>query len=55
MFIYSLKASTLKFIAIVVISIGLLITLISVIPQGLILFTPLPIRAETEPKSITGI
>ena len=34
MFIYSLKASTLKFIAVVVISIGLLITLISVIPNG---------------------
>ena len=34
MFIYSLKASTLKFIAVVVISIGLLITLISVIPVG---------------------
>lgn len=32
MFIYSLKASTLKFIAVVIISIGLLITLISVIP-----------------------
>ena len=34
MFIYSLKASTLKFIAVVIISIGLLITLISVIPSG---------------------
>jgi len=34
MFIYSLKASTLKFIAVVVISIGLLITLISIIPGG---------------------
>ena len=34
MFIYSLKASTLKFIAVVVISIGLLITLISIIPSG---------------------
>ncbi|MCL1858434.1 MAG: DUF4830 domain-containing protein [Oscillospiraceae bacterium] len=34
MFIYSLKASTLKFIAVVVISIGLLITLISIIPNG---------------------
>ena len=34
MFIYSLKASTLKFIAVVVISIGLLITLVSVIPTG---------------------
>ncbi|MCL2773211.1 MAG: DUF4830 domain-containing protein [Oscillospiraceae bacterium] len=33
MFIYSLKASTLKFIAVVVISIGLLITLISIIPN----------------------
>jgi hypothetical protein len=33
MFIYSLKASTLKFIAVVVISIGLLITLISIIPS----------------------
>ena len=32
MFIYSLRASTLKFIAVVVISIGLLITLISLIP-----------------------
>ena len=32
MFIYSMKASTLKFIAVVIISIGLLITLISVIP-----------------------
>ena len=34
MFIYSLKASTLKFIAVVVISIGILITLISIIPGG---------------------
>lgn len=34
MFIYSLKASTLKFIAVVIISIGLLITLISVIPSS---------------------
>jgi hypothetical protein len=34
MFVYSLKASTLKFIAVVVISIGLLITLISIIPNG---------------------
>ena len=34
MFIYSLKASTLKFIAVVIISIGLLITLISIIPTG---------------------
>ena len=34
MFIYSLKASTLKFIAVVVISIGLLITLVSIIPNG---------------------
>lgn len=34
MFIYSLRASTLKFIAVVIISIGLLITLISVIPSG---------------------
>ena len=34
MFIYSLKASTLKFIAVVIISIGLLITLITVIPSG---------------------
>ena len=34
MFIYSFKASTLKFIAVVVISIGILITLISVIPTG---------------------
>ena len=34
MFIYSLKASTLKFIAVVVVSIGLLITLISIIPNG---------------------
>ena len=34
MFIYSLKASTLKFIAVVIISIGLLITLISIIPGG---------------------
>jgi hypothetical protein len=34
MFIYSLKASTLKFIAVVIISIGLLITLISIIPSG---------------------
>ena len=34
MFIYSLKASTLKFIAAVVISIGVLITLITVIPNG---------------------
>ena len=34
MFIYSLKASTLKFIAVVVISIGLLITIITVIPNG---------------------
>ena len=34
MFIYSLKASTLKFIAVVVISIGILITLITVIPSG---------------------
>lgn len=32
MFVYSLKASTLKFIAVVVISIGLLITLISFLP-----------------------
>jgi len=34
MFIYSLRASTLKFIAVVVISIGLLITLISLIPNA---------------------
>lgn len=34
MFIYSLKASTLKFIAVVIISIGLLITLVSIIPNG---------------------
>ena len=34
MFIYSLRASTLKFIAVVIISIGLLVTLISVIPSG---------------------
>ncbi|MCL2096739.1 MAG: DUF4830 domain-containing protein [Oscillospiraceae bacterium] len=34
MFIYSLKASTLKFVAVVIISIGLLITLITVIPSG---------------------
>ena len=34
MFIYSLKASTLKFIAVVIISIGLLITLITIIPGG---------------------
>jgi len=34
MFIYSLRASTLKFIAVVVISIGLLITLITIIPSG---------------------
>ena len=34
MFIYSLKASTLKFVAVVIISIGLLITLITVIPNG---------------------
>ena len=34
MFIYSLRASTLKFIAVVVISIGLLITLISLIPSA---------------------
>lgn len=34
MFIYSMKASTLKFIAVVIISIGLLITLISVIPNA---------------------
>jgi hypothetical protein len=34
MFVYSLKASTLKFIAVVVISIGLLITIISLIPNA---------------------
>jgi hypothetical protein len=34
MFIYSLRASTLKFVAVVIISIGLLITLITVIPSG---------------------
>jgi len=34
MFIYTLKASTLKFVAVVVISIGLLITLITFIPGG---------------------
>ena len=34
MFIYSLRASTLKFIAVVVISIGLLITLITLIPSA---------------------
>ena len=34
MFVYSLKASTLKFVAVVIVSIGLLITLVAVIPTG---------------------
>jgi len=34
MFIYSLRSSTLKFIAVVIVSIGALVTLIAVLPGG---------------------